>query len=139
MAKKNDERVLKYKEEIAELEERLEKDAKKSRFVPVTNCSIRIGGTGYNLNVLNKKELTGLLVEINMYRLSELDLGVKMELCGYTTDQWMTDIKAKLSILEIKEKQEMLKRKKKELDKLLSDEKRTELELDAIGELLKEI
>ena len=134
---KNDERVLEYKKEIADFEEKLEYEAKKLKFTPVTNCSIRIGGTGYNLNVLNKNELTGLLVTINMYRLSEIDLGVKMELCGYSTDQWIQDIKSKLSALEVKEKQEMLKKKKKELDKLLSEEKRTELELDSIGNFLK--
>lgn len=134
---KNDERVLEYKKEIADLEEKLENEAKKLKFTPVTNCSIRIGGTGYNLNVLNKNELTGLLVTINMYRLSEIDLGVKMELCGYSTDQWIQDIKSKLSVLEVKDKQEMLKKKKKELDKLLSEEKRTELELDSIGDFLK--
>lgn len=130
---KNDERVLKLKKIINEKKTKL-KEVK--RFVPLTNCVLSLENQKYNLNVLQLDELKLLLVKLNMYLMSANNLGIQLEFSGYNIEDWLEDTKSKIEILEHKKKESELKELEKELDKLLSDEKRTELQLDKIAELL---
>lgn len=130
---KNDERVLQLKKIIDEKKSEL-KEVK--RFTPLTNCVLSLENQKYNLNVLQLDDLKWLLVKLNMYLMSAKDLNVKLEISGYNIEDWLEDTKSKIEILEHKKKESELKELEKELDKLLSDEKRTELELDKIAELL---
>lgn len=95
-----------------------------------------IDNQNYNLNVLQLDELKLLLVRLNMYLISAKDLGIKLEIAGYNIDEWITDIKSKIEIFEHKKKESELKTLEAKLDKMLSDEKKTELELDEIAALL---
>lgn len=133
MATKNDERVLQLKQVI---------DKKKSelkgykRFTPLTNCVLDLEGQKYNLNVLQLDDLQLLLVRLNMYLMSAKDLGICLEISGHNIAEWITDIRCKIEIFEYKKKESELKALETKLDKMLSDEKKTELELDEIAALL---
>lgn len=133
MATKNDERVLQLKEIIDKKKLEL-KGAKK--FTPMTNCILDMEGQKYNLNVLQLNDLQMLLVRLNMYLMSAKDLGINLEISGYNITEWITDIKCKIEIFEYKQKEADLKALEAKLDKMLSDEKKTELELDEIAALL---
>lgn len=131
---KNDERVLQLKKVIEDKKAEL-KTVK--RFTPLTNCVLDLEGQKYNLNVLQLGDLRLLLVKLNMYLISAKDLGINLEIAGYNIIEWITDIKAKTEIFEYKKKESELKALEAKLDKMLSDEKKTELELDEIAALLK--
>lgn len=130
---KNDERVLQLKEIIDKKKLEL-KGAKK--FTPLTNCILDLEGQKYNLNVLRLNDLQLLLVRLNMYLMSAKDLKINLEISGYNIAEWITDIKCKIEIFEYKKKEAELKTLEVKLDKMLSDEKKTELELDEIAVLL---
>lgn len=133
MATKNDERVLHLKQVIDKKKSEL-KGSKK--FTPLTNCVLDLEGQKYNLNVLQFDDLQLLLVRLNMYLMSVKDLGISLEISGYNVAEWITDIKCKIEIFEYKKKEEELRALEDKLDKMLSDEKKTELELDEIAALL---
>ena len=130
---KNDERVLQLKQVIDKKKSEL-KGSKK--FTPLTNCVLDLEGQKYNLNVLQANDLQLLLVRLNMYLMSAKDLGISLEISGCNIAEWITDIKCKIEIFEYKRKEAELKALEAKLDKMLSDEKKTELELDEIAALL---
>lgn len=134
MATKNDERVLQLKKIIDEKKSELKAI---KRFAPVTNCVLDLDNQKYNLNVLQPNDLKLLLVKLNMYLMSANDLDISLELSGYNVAEWMADIKSKIEIFEHKTKEAELKALESKLDKMLSDEKKTELELDEIAALLQ--
>lgn len=130
---KNDERVLQLKKIIDEKKSELKA---VKRFTPFTNCVLNLDNQNYNLNVLQVDDLKLLLVKLNMYLMSANDLGVSLEISGYSIFNWMVDIKSKMEIFEYKKKESELKILEAKLDKMLSNEKKTELELDEIAALL---
>ena len=133
MATKNDERVLQLKQVIDKKKSEL-KGSK--RFTPLTNCVLDLEEQKYNLNVLQLDDLQFLLVKLNMYLMSAKNLGICLEISGNNIEEWITDIKCKIEIFEYKKKEAELKALEVKLDKMLSNEKRTELELDEITALL---
>ena len=134
MATKNDERVLQLKKIIDE--KKAELKAIK-RFTPITNCVFSLDNQNYNLNVLQLDDLKLLLVKLNMYLMSAKDLDIELIISGYDVTEWMSDIESKIEIFEYKKKEAELKTLETKLDKMLSDEKKTELELDEIAALLQ--
>lgn len=134
MATKNDERVLQLKKIIDEKKSELKAI---KRFTPVTNCVLDLDNQKYNLNVLQLEDLKFLLVKLNMYLMSANDLDIELVISGYNATEWMSDIKSKIEIFEYKKKESELKMLEAKLDKMLSDEKKTELELDEIAALLQ--
>mgnify|MGYP007033838812 FL=1 len=68
--------------------------------------------------------------------MSAKDLKINLEFSGYNIAEWITDIKCKIEIFEYKKKEAELKTLEVKLDKMLSDEKKTELGLDEITALL---
>lgn len=133
MATKNDKRVLQLKQVIDKKKSEL-KGSK--RFTPLTNCVLDLEEQKYNLNVLQLDDLQFLLVKLNMYLMSAKNLGICLEISGYNIEEWITDIKCKIEIFEYKKKEAELKALEVKWDKMLSNEKRTELELDEITALL---
>lgn len=132
---KNDDRVLQLKKIIEEKKESL-KSCKKI-FSPITNCILDLDGQKYNINVLQFDELQLLLVKLNMYLMSSSCLNIDLMISGYCIDDWLDDVNSRLSVLELKKKENELKALENKLNKMLSDEKKTELELDEITALLK--
>lgn len=132
---KNDDRILELKKQVENKKKEIAK--KNVKFVPETNLVIEINGIKTNINVLNEKDLESLLVILNMYHMSAVDLEMKdFEISGYKVDQWMNDVKAKINMKTLKNEEAELKRLEEKLDKLLSEDKKTELELDSIAALL---
>lgn len=133
---KNDDRILELKKQIESKKKAIAE--KKIRFAPETNCIIDMDGTTFNLNVCSSDTLMLLLVKLNSYRISLIDLGLSdFEISGYSVNTWIKDIKAKLDTLNLKKEESDLKTLESKLDKLLSEDKKTELELDEIAALLK--
>ena len=56
-----------------------------------------------------------------------------MKISGYTIDLWISDIQQKLLDFTLKEEEKKLKSNKELLERLLSEDKKTELMLDEIA------
>lgn len=133
---KNDDRILKLKEQIEEKKKELKNNCVK--FAPQTNCVLILDGKTYNLNVCNKEELTLLMIKLHTYEMSANDLDISsLVISGFNIEWWFLDIKNKLKVLEIKEETEKLKSNEKLLEQLLSEDKKTELMLDEIAKTLE--
>ena len=133
---KNDDRILELKKQIEEKKTTLME--KNTKFSPETNCILILDGTTYNLNVLNDESLTFLKIQLYTYKMAVIDMKITdFKISGYSLDDWISDINKKLETHEIKQKQNELKAMEAKLDKLLSEDKKTELELDDIAALLK--
>lgn len=132
----NDTKILKLKEEITKKKEELKNI---SRFSPVTNCSLELNEERYNINTLTKDKIIELMIKLNMYIISAQDLDLLEEcvISGYKPTEWISDLKAKLLILSQKAEENKLKQMEAKLDKLLSNDKKVELELNEIENLLK--
>lgn len=133
---KNDDRILELKKQIEEKKTTLME--KNTKFSPETNCILILDGTTYNLNVLNDESLTFLKIQLYTYKMAVIDMKITdFKISGYSLDDWIGDINKKLETHEVKQKQNELKAMEAKLDKLLSEDKKTELELDDIAALLK--
>lgn len=133
---KNDDRILELKKQI-EIK-RKAVSVKKIRFIPKTNCVLNMDGITINLNVCSDDALVLLLIRLNSYLMSAVDLGMSdFEISGYSITAWIKDIKSKLEVSSLKKEETDLKKMESKLDKLLSDDKKTELEIDEIANLLK--
>lgn len=137
MANNNDQKILELKKQIEEKKKKLDKSQK---FVPVTNCSIEVDGVRYNIHTLVKEQAIALIVKLNSYAISakELELLESYAICGYNVIEWIEDLKAKLDFMSRKEEEQKLKAMEAKLDRLLSDDKKVELELNEIESLLKD-
>lgn len=131
----NDDRILALKQTIDEKKASLQKI---SRFAPETNCKLKLDGYDSNLHVMNKEELTFLLVKLNMYSDTASKLGVlkDFKISGFMVEDWIKDIKSKLDIIKYKEENIKLKSMEDKLTSLLSNDKQTELEIDNIEQML---
>lgn len=138
MAIKNDERILELKKQI---EERKNELGKQPRFTPVTTCLFNREGCRVNIHTLTSvKDINSLLVFFNTYAMSAKDLDIdcaEVELDGFSVVDWMEDLKSKKAVVEYSAKKEQLTALEKKLDKLLSDDKKTELEIEAIADLIR--
>lgn len=133
----NDDRIIVLKNKIEEQKKKIDKS--KLKFVPETNCVLDLDEKTYNLNALDYEGLSVLLVKLNMYRISQEDLGFDLNYSGYSISDWISDIKQKIEVLETKNSIKHLDSMKASLDKLLSEDKATELKIDAIEASLKKI
>lgn len=133
---KNDDRIIELKKQI----EGKKKDlaASKVRFEPETNCILDLEEIKYNLNVCTDDVLMLLMIRLHMYEMSAHDLEVSSPTFGgYPAGLWISDIKNKLAVSNLKREENELKKMEAKLDRLLSEDKKTELEIDEIAALLK--
>ena len=131
----NDEKIIVLKKKIEEKRASIDK-AKK--FSPKTNCSLLLNNERYNINTLDKDGVIALLVRVNALRLSADDLCIECMLSGYLVTEWIDDLKTKLDIINIKEEESKLKAMESKLDTLLSNDKKVEMEIGEIEEMLNE-
>ena len=125
----NDLKIMELKKQI---EDKKIKLGKSQKFAPITNCSIELDGIRVNIQVLNKEQLTYLLVKLNSYAKSAKELEIDFVISGYHITEWITDIKSKLDFVSRKEEENKLKVMESKLHQLLSNEKKVELEIDEI-------
>lgn len=137
MSNLNDSKILKLKEQIKIKKEKLDK---VKRFSPITNCILELDGQKYNIQVLNRQQVISLLVKLNCYKLSAEDLKLlyEFEISGYKLNDWINDLKSKMEILSMRDEESKLKQMELKLDKLLSEDKKVELELSEIESMLSE-
>lgn len=132
---KNDDRILELKKQIETKKKDL--SGRKVRFLPETNCVLDLDGNKYNLNVLDDGALMFLMLKLNLYNMSADNLKMPHPiLSGYPVDLWINDIKSKLAVAGMKREEADLKKMEAKLDKLLSDDKKTELEINEIASWL---
>lgn len=136
MANQNDEKIMELKAQIKEKKNNIKKGKK---FTPVTNCSIELYGVRHNINVLSKDQLIALLIRLNSYRLSAIDLKMldDFTISGFKVDDWLTDIRARLEVVAQREEENKLQELENKLYILLSTDKKVELEIGEIESLLK--
>ena len=133
---KNDDRILELKKQIDAKKKSISE--RKIRFSPETNCVLNMDGMTININVCSDDVLLLLLIRLNSYLMSAVDLGMNdFEISGYSVTAWINDIKSKLDVSGLMKEEYDLKRMESRLNKLLSDNKKTELEIDEIAALLK--
>ncbi|AFQ96385.1 hypothetical protein [Bacillus phage vB_BceM_Bc431v3] len=135
----NDEKVLALKQLVDAKKEKLA-GKKATRYKALTTCTLDLDGTRHNFNVLNKKQLTGLLVRLHAVAMAAEDLEIEtdvIELSGFPLPHWITDLKGKINEVSIREEEAELRKAEAALDKLLSKDKKVELELNNLESLLK--
>lgn len=134
---KNDDRILTLKKQIEDKKKEL---GKQPRFTPVTTCMFTYNGNRVNIHTLTSvKDINAMLVYFNIYAMSAENLGINLEdvvFDGFSVADWMEDLHSKKTVIEYTAKKSQLTVMEKKLDKLLSDDKKTELEIDAIADLL---
>lgn len=137
MMSKNDDRILTLKKQIDDQKKEL---GKQPRFSPVTTCMFNYNGNRVNIHTLTSvNDINAMLVYFNIYVMSAEKLGISCEdVCidGFSVLEWMEDLYSKKAVVEYTAKKAQLTTLEKKLDKLLSDDKKTELEIDAIADLL---
>ena len=137
MAIKNDERILALREQIEVKKKTL---GKQPRFSPITTCIIDYNGERINLHTMNTvRDIDQFLVCLNMWVMSAENLGVNpadIMMSGFSIVDWMDDLRSKREVVVYQEEAKKLNALNKQLEKLLSEDKKTELEIDAIAELL---
>lgn len=135
MSSVNDNKILKLKEEIKKKKEEISK-TKTLKYI--TNGVITLDGETYNLNVKPTNDLLLLLSKLAAYKNSviEFDLG-ELIIDGYSISDWIEDIVARIKFNKVKEEETKLKSMEQLLDRRLSEEKKIEIELDEIANMLK--
>ena len=143
--KENDDRIKQMLKKVEELEKDV---AKQPRRTLVTNGVFphENGDMMFNLNTVNDLAvLVGAVAFLkskkNFAEEAAKELGlddvVKFSWGGYSYEDWLTDIKDRVHAITYQEKKKMLAKMKGKLNKLISSDARTEMELDEIAAMLK--
>ena len=132
---KNDDKILLLKQKI---EEKKSEMGRPLRFSPETTCLIEIDGVKHNINVLTREQLILLACKLQALYMAADEIGYAKEcvISGFHVSKWGSDIKARLNILDRKKTESELQAMEAKLYKLLSEDKKTELELAEIEALL---
>jgi hypothetical protein len=127
--KKNDSLILKLKKEIEVKEKLIESSI---RFTPITNCSLTINGIKSNLHSMSSNGLLFALAYVNSLKqgLKEILPDETLIIDGYSSDDWILDIKTKFNVLNVSSEKERLKKLKEKLHNLLSTDTKVELEIE---------
>lgn len=128
-ATKNDKVILELQKKIKEKENLLK--GSSSKFSPKTNCSLVLQGTRYNLHVISKEELLFNIAVIKSLEnaLKEEFPGEALVISGYSSSDWLSDLKTKFNSLNISMEKERLKILKERLHNLLSTDTKVNLEI----------
>lgn len=129
MATQNDEVILGLKKEIEEKKKLLNKE---SKFNPITNCSILLDGSRYNIHALNKEGILLLIAKLKSLEtaLKAVMPEEKLVIEGYGVEDWLTDLRAKFEILNVSNEKTRLQKLEQKLHTLLSIDKKVELEIE---------
>lgn len=134
MSEKNDAQIEIVRKQIAEQRTAL---GSPKKFTPLTHCSLELDGKIYNLHVLAGNDLEQLAIRVQAYENAALALELgETVYSGYTLQEWLTDICAKLLMLSYKAKKAKLDALENKLTGLLSDDRKTAMEIENITKLL---
>lgn len=131
----------KHDQMIADLQLKIEQKrealGKAQKFTPITNCSLELDGTRYNINTLDRNGTAFLLIKLNALEMSRKDLGLdEMMIMSWTFAQWMQDLKARFAYLNRKDEEAKLKTLENSLKNLLSTDAKVALELKNIADMI---
>lgn len=137
MTNTNDNKIMMLKKQI---EEKKVKLSKTQKFSPITNCSLELDGVRFNIQVLTKDQLVHLLTKLFSYAEAATKLGIidQYNISGYHVSEWIGDLESRLEFMGRKDEEQKLKQMETTLDRLLSEDKKVELQLSEIEALLKE-
>jgi hypothetical protein len=129
---KNDKTIMKLREQIEEKEKAL--NGLRPSII-ITNCMLTLDGQNYNLNVLKLPELIHLYVKLTCYiqTADYTELLEDYEIGGFNIVDWVDDVYSKMVAKKLLAEKIKLTNMKARLMQLLSAEKQTELEIDAIA------
>ena len=135
MSTKNDEMILQLKKKVEEQKAEL---AKLPRTLQSeTSTVFRQDVDNLNLRVMSVEQLKLLKVKLYTYAMAAADLKIdEVVISGFSIDKWMHDIDMQISVLTRAEKEKKLKETETTLNRMLSDDKRTELELQELAKML---
>ena len=136
MSTKNDEMILQLKKKVGEQKAEL---AKLPRTLQSeTSTVFRQDTENLNLRVMSVEQLKLLKVKLHTYVMAAADLEIGIDeftISGFSIDKWMHDIDMQISVLTRVEKEKKLKETEATLNRMLSDDKRTELELQELAKM----
>lgn len=134
---KNDNTILALQEKIGIKEKEL--NDKQFIFKPKTTCILYYDGEEYNLHTLSWNEGKIILCKLIMLRdtYEKCQFKDSLMLGKFDINDWIDDIVNTLRNIEIRTEEQKLNSYKNKLDKLLSEDKRTELLLQEIEDDLK--
>lgn len=136
MAKsQNDKVILGLKAEISEKKKNLNKI---NKFSPITNCSLELFNNRYNINTLDKNQLLLLIAQLQGLKksLSEVYPTEKLVISSFDINDWLSDLKSKFDILNIKIEEDRLKLLETKLHNLLSIDTKVGIEIDDIKKMI---
>lgn len=135
----NDERIILLKERIKNKKELLK--ASYVRFTPITNCDLELDGVRYNLHLHSTPMLMMKLYNLQKAA-AELEKEypfipfLDVQISGYKIQDWIQDIADFLAVQNYRQEKKKLEDLEKELTKLLSSDKQTELKIDEIEAMI---
>lgn len=131
------------KELLQKVEEQKASLGTKERVTWLTNGIFKRDGVVININTVSDPivlatALGFLISQDDSFDKSCKMLGVKGEFKwdGYTVDEWKDDFKTRIRILDYDKKKKTLDATKAKLNSLVSEEARTEMELEDIKKIL---
>ena len=134
MSTKNDKTILELKEKI-EIKKATLKEIEG--FTPKTTCIFDFNGK-HNIHTFNMEECVFWRALFTSMLKANESYGDSNELIlnGFTMEDWNKDVCSKLRVLSIESQKKELAQMEAKLDKLLSADKKAEMELASIAELL---
>jgi hypothetical protein len=136
----NDQRIKELQQKVQEQESNL---SEKQKYRYVTNSILNLDGTTYNLHVLNLSSLLDLTAKLFNYEISFTKAKEYLELTdyasnidGYSIEEWLQDIKARVELLKWQAKKDNLRFAKERLKQLLSEEAKV---ADTLEQIAKDI
>ncbi len=134
--RENDEKILSLKSAIEEKRKNL---GKETRFVPLTKCVFILDGKTYNIHTLGLNDLDYLTVYMTMWKQAGDVCKLKPLIQGYSASDWQQDLINRKSVIQHNEKVKELNILQAKLDTLLSNECRTQLEIDSIADFISKL
>ena len=133
--KENDDKILELKRKI-ELEKI--KLQEVSRYVPKTTCVFSVGDNlKINLRVCDVNTLNQLLIIVQTLICTAVPMGlINASFSGFTLEEWKSDIIGLRNQKAILDRKAEISKYETKLQSLLSDDKKTELEIAAIEDAL---
>ena len=138
MSKELDEKALALLEEVKAKKERISSLAKIAYETKLTFTM----PDGKQINMNTVQDVNKLIYyfsviknQIDLMESSAKFLGVEKfdnKFEGFTLEEWATDFKSKIDLINLKQMKEDLRRKEEKLNNLISDDKRKELEFENI-------
>ena len=142
MSTKNDAVI---KELMAKVEQQKAGLGKRAKATLQTNGIFKFNSTSFfNLNTIAEpyrlvEALGFLIAKSEAFKVARLKLGVEAEFKwdDYTVDEWESDFKTRISLIDWDNKKKQLEETQKRLSQLVSEDARTEMELENITKALQ--